>query len=333
MIGIPSTILLFFAATNAATVNGFAITTSPPSSSLSSSLSSSGSILPTMMTMINSSSNNRNCFYHNNNNNNNNNNENSHKVKQFQLYAKNDKADDEDSDDDDLVTKEMFLKDSLGLNGEQGAGGGAAATTRTTTTTGAEEGEEGKEGEQQQLKEGMVKRKKRNGKHYRVLDNRDNLPFLVKVTTPDPYTNNEVMQKKARKNTEQFAKGANSKKNKKSKDMKSKRHNLIGMDGVDSIASSIYMRKRDGTLDQILGEFKLDKSTNCGDIVDVGGGVEYQVQKARCQYKYVGGKKFVMTRKILEVKEVKRLLVEKEVKQLFEKDGSNSDDDDVLRLE
>ena len=112
------------------------------------------------------------------------------------------------------------------------------------------------------------------------------------------------------------------------------------MDGVDSIASSIYRRKKDGSLDQILGEFALDKATNCGDVIDVGNGMEYQVQKARCQYKYVGGKKFVMTRKILEVKEMKRILVEKEVKQLFENDGSQSNnnngddnDDGILHLE
>lgn len=104
------------------------------------------------------------------------------------------------------------------------------------------------------------------------------------------------------------------------------------MDGVDSIKSSIFMRKKDGSLDQVLGEFALDKGTNCGDIVDVGDGREYQVQKARCQYKYVGGKRFVMTRKILEVKEVKRILVEQEMKQMFENDGK-SNDDDVLQLE
>ena len=181
---------------------------------------------------------------------------------------------------------------------------------------------------------GKVKRKKRNGSHYRVLDNRDNLPFLVKVTTPDPYTNNEAMQKKARKNTKQLPKGSknNDRGKKELKGNKKERHNLIGMGGIDSIASSIYKRKKDGTLDQILGEFALDKSTNCGDVLDVGDGVEYQVQKARCQYKYVGGKRFVMTRKILEVKEVRRILMEKEVKQLFD-NNENEDEDDVLHLE
>ena len=218
----------------------------------------------------------------------------------------------EDESDDELVTKEMFLRNML----------------------------DGEKNENEATKEplqGKTRRKKRNGSHYRTLDNRDSLPFLVKVTTPDPYTNNEVMQKTARKNTENLPKGAKfkSKKNKKNGGS-TKRHNLVGMDGVDSITSSIYKRKKDGSLDQVLGEFALDKSTNCGDIVEVGDGVQYTVQKARCQYKYVGGKKFVMTRKILEVKEVKRALVEEEVKQLFENDGTRGNDDDedsLLQLE
>lgn len=230
------------------------------------------------------------------------------------LFAKNSKkSDGEDegnaeSADDELVTKEMFFRNMLDL-----------------------EEDDNNNDNKQEPQTGKVKRKKRNGSHYRVLDNRDSLPFLVKVTTPDPYTNNEIMKKQARKNTEQLAKGSKSKKNKNN--AANKRRNLVGMDGVDSIASSIYKRKKDGSLDQVLGEFALDKCTNCGDILDVGDGVEYQVQKARCQYKYVGGKKFVMTRKILEVKEVKRILVEKEVKKLFENDGQNDDDDQFLQLE
>lgn len=171
-----------------------------------------------------------------------------------------------------------------------------------------------------------VRRKKKNGSRYRVLDNRDNLPFLVTVTTPDPYTNNEEMKKQARKNTklqQQRDKASKKNKSKKNKTINGKtRRNLVGMDGKDSIASSIFTRTDDGNLHKVLGEFALDKSTTSGDIIQVGEDVEYKVQKARCQYKYAGGQKFVMTRKILEVKEVKRLLVEEEVKQLFEMDGS-----------
>jgi hypothetical protein len=53
------------------------------------------------------------------------------------------------------------------------------------------------------------------------------------------------------------------------------------VNGKDSIASSIYSRGEDGSMQKIVGEFALDKSTNCGDIIEVGDGTEYQVQKAR----------------------------------------------------
>jgi hypothetical protein len=231
------------------------------------------------------------------------------------------KGGNQNEENDELVTKEMFLRNMLDAEGNDNTNDNTNESTNAVNK------------EQKEPMTGKVKRKKKRSSRYKVVDNRDSLPFLVKVTTPDPYTNNEVMQKNARKNTEQLAKGAKSKKNKKTKDASKKRHNMVGMDGVDSIASSIYKRKKDGTLDQVLGEFALDKSTNCGDILEIGDGVEYKVQKARCQYKYVGGKRFVMTRKILEVKEVKRLLVEKEIKQLFDKDGISDDNDTLLDLE
>lgn len=181
-------------------------------------------------------------------------------------------------------------------------------------------------------KSATVKRKKKKGSsQYRVLDNRDSLPFLVQVTTPDPYTSNQKMEQTARKNTqrdrERQKKSDSSAKpdNKKNKKI---RKNLFGVNGKDSIASSIYTRYDDGTLHQILGEFALDKSTGNGDIIKVGGdgedGREYQVQKSRCQYKYAGGKRFVMVRKILEVKEIKRVLVEQEIRQIFDMDVDTS---------
>merc|ERR1712224_1125672 len=56
----------------------------------------------------------------------------------------------------------------------------------------------------------------------------------------------------------------------------------------------------------VLGEFELDKSTTSGDIICLGD-KEYRVETARCQYKYAGGQRFVMVRKILEVKELTRV--------------------------
>ncbi|EJK57782.1 hypothetical protein THAOC_22141 [Thalassiosira oceanica] len=54
---------------------------------------------------------------------------------------------------------------------------------------------------------------------------------------------------------------------------------------------------------RVLGSFQLDKNTNCGDTLLVGER-EFEVVTARSQFKYAGGKRFVMTRKILEVKEI-----------------------------
>jgi len=154
-----------------------------------------------------------------------------------------------------------------------------------------------------------VRRKKRNGSHYRVLDNRDALPFTVKVMTPDPYTKPAQKKLEASKNTKKSAK-------------RIQRRSDLAAGGI---ASSLYAQTRDGSLEKILGQFQLDKSTNCGDIVEVGDH-EYEVVKARCQYKYAGGKQFIMVRKILEVKEITRIAQENYLIRQFQKgeDRGNS---------
>lgn len=213
----------------------------------------------------------------------------------------------------ELITKDMFYRDIL--------------TDPDTGTTPPDSAK--------------VKRKKKNGStRYRTLDNRDNLPFLVKVTTPDPYTSNDDMERTARKNTrsDRERRTKTDSKTKKisgggdnDKKKKTIRKNLIGKNGKDAISSSIYTRHEDGGLQQVLGEFTLDKSTNNGDIIQVGDGDnlrEYQVQTSRCQYKYAGGKRFVMVRKILEVKELKRVLVEREIRQIFDMDTQPLEDGD-----
>jgi len=190
-----------------------------------------------------------------------------------------------------LITKEMFLRDML------------SDPESVNLTDGNEV-----------LSSANVRRKKKNGSRYRTVDNRDSLPFLVKTISPDPYTSNAAMKEEAKLNSSRHEN-----KNKNGVGRK-KRKNLVGMDGKDSISSSIYSRDAEGSMHKIVGEFALDKSTNCGDIIEIGDGTEYQVQKSRCQYKYAGGQKFIMTRKILEVKELKRVVVEKEVHELFEKE-------------
>ena len=165
-----------------------------------------------------------------------------------------------------------------------------------------------------------VKRKKKNGKQgYRTLDNRDSLPYVVKLITPDPYTPNAIKKAEAKQNIQRNRKEQQLNPA-KSKNKKVKRTDLV----EHGIAASIYAKSSvDGSLEQVLGEFKLDKSTQSGDIITVGD-VEYEVQVARCQYKYAGGKRFVMVRKILEVKEIARVVQEESIKRALQIDVSNA---------
>jgi len=175
----------------------------------------------------------------------------------------------DDDEEETLVTKEMLQRDLLG--------------------------------------DPSVRRKKKGQGKYKTMDNRDALPFVVKVVTPDPYTRKEVKAREALENTK-----------KQNKKKQKKRHNLVGLD-QSGIASTLYAEQDDGSMHKVLGEFQLDKNTNCGDRIEVGD-QEFEVQRARCQYKYVGGKRFVMVRKILEVKEITRIAEENYIMRQFNKD-------------
>lgn len=157
------------------------------------------------------------------------------------------------------------------------------------------------------LEDPKVKKKNKKGS-YKTMDNRDTLPFVVKLVTPDPYTPPSEKKRQARDNTRQERKKT------------PKKTNLMG-----GIAASIYTQNDDGALQKILGEFSLDKNTNCGDLLEVGER-EYEVQKARCQYKYAGGKRFVMVRKILEVKEVVRVAEENYLQRQLRKSDTLRDE-------
>ena len=152
-----------------------------------------------------------------------------------------------------------------------------------------------------------VKRKKKNGQ-YKPMDNRDHLPFAVKKITPDPYTHPEIKKDKR-------------------KSAKTKKSDLD-----HHLTSSRLFTENDSGDTTLLGEFKLDKSTNCGDVIMIGER-EYLVQKARCQYKYAGGKQFVMVRKVLEVKEVTRVQKEEFLTQQFEMSPSIDSTNNTLVLE
>lgn len=179
-------------------------------------------------------------------------------------------------DDDDFITNEMFMREMLS----------EPAT-----------------------------RKKKGSKEYKPHDNRDALPFVVKVKTPDPYTKPGDMLKEARKNSENDSN--------KSKGPR-RTSNLVGMGSKYSngIAASISVRKKDGSLYKVLGQFQLDKNTNCGDLLQVGER-EFEVVTARSQFKYAGGKRFVMVRKILEVKEITRIAEEATLQRLMEKESES----------
>ena len=165
------------------------------------------------------------------------------------------------------------------------------------------------------LRDPEVKRKRRGGggggkNHsdggYKPLDNRDHLPFSVKKVTPDPYTHPE--RKKA----------------------KAQRTNTPKSDLDHHLAPSRLIQKSiKGDASTFLGEFKLDKSTTSGDLIIIGD-KEFEVQTARCQYKYAGGKRFVMVRKILEVKEVARVLKEELLMKQYKKSESLLDQPPLL---
>lgn len=173
-----------------------------------------------------------------------------------------------------------------------------------------------------------ARRKKKGSKgEYKPHDNRDALPFVVRVKTPDPYTPSGEMLKEAKTNSAIAKKenndGGNN--NNKTKSSRKSTSNLVGMGSkyANAIAASIYSRKKDGSLYKVLGQFELDKNTNCGDLLQVGER-EFEVVTARSQFKYAGGKRFVMVRKILEVKEITRIAEEATLARLMEK-GSESE--------
>jgi hypothetical protein len=159
-----------------------------------------------------------------------------------------------------------------------------------------------------------VKRKRRNSSSYNMVDNRDSLPFVVKNITPDPY---------------QRLVGTLKHKNKSPEIKQQSKKKLPKPVKNGNISASVVSQNSDGSIGSVIGEFALDKSTTSGDVICIGD-VNYQVQAARCQYKYVGGKRFVMVRKILEVKEITRAGAELFLQHQFEKEMHK---DDVPTLE
>lgn len=163
-----------------------------------------------------------------------------------------------------------------------------------------------------------VRRKRRNGTSYKIVDNRDNLPFVVKVVTPDPYKRLESKKN----NPSPEVKRKHQLRSQEKKQLSNKKNTTSNKN--NSIPASIISQNSDGSTGSVIGEFALDKSTTSGDVICIGD-LNYQVQAARCQYKYVGGKRFVMIRKILEVKEITRAGAELFLQHQFNKDMPKDD--------
>lgn len=214
-------------------------------------------------------------------------------------------GEEDDDDDDGLVTREDLNRDLLGM-------------------------------------EPKVKRKRKNGKGqgYRPLDNRDHLPFSVRTKTPDdPYKNEFQKQKEqqsiknnngATKKTTDLDRHmlASPKRNTVTNKNKIKKNNK-NTEASTTPSRLIQRRSKkknkdddDNSVMTMLGEFELDKSTTSGDVI-VLGDKEYLVERSRFQHKYAGGQRFVMVRKILEVKEVTRVQNEEALLRQYESSPSS----------
>jgi hypothetical protein len=196
------------------------------------------------------------------------------------------------------------------------------------------------------MEDPKVKRRKqqrKNGGLYEPLDNRDHLPFAVRMVTPDPYTPSAV--KKARQQRKKASAAADNAGSKRSPSTATtadplsdhRRHQQQrhpsksggGSSAKDTATSRLYRPSPgDDDASTFLGEYQLDKGTTSGDVIVLGGDgddrTEYVVQTARCQYKYAGGQRFVMVRKILEVKEVTRVRREEALMRQYRSSPSSS---------
>jgi len=150
-----------------------------------------------------------------------------------------DDDDDDEPDENEVITHDMFLRDML-------------SPPKDVVVRKKQAGKNNKGGNNNNQKK----------KEYKVLDNRDILPFAVQLQTPDPYTHPEIKQKRALK------------------PKKKRRANAV----EEQIASRLYNTNGKDNTKTLLGEFNLDKHTTTGDVLVVGDdGHEYKVVRHRCQ--------------------------------------------------
>lgn len=172
-----------------------------------------------------------------------------------------------------------------------------------------------------------IKRKNRKGR-YKPLDNRDHLPFSVRIED-DPYKTR--YEREVDRQSEKKIEGTSKKTDLDRQMLAATRRNAKGKKDSATTPSRLVQRRSnkknkaddESKAMQVLGEFELDKSTTSGDII-VLGDKEFRVETARCQYKYAGGQRFVMVRKILEVKELKRVQNEEVLQRQYDLSSSIS---------
>jgi hypothetical protein len=140
---------------------------------------------------------------------------------------------------------------------------------------------------------------KKSKKEYRVMDNRDSLPFAVQLATPDPYSPPDATKPKGRGGSTGGAAAPTPRRRNHAMENKISSQLFVEGDRAEGIDDPSDAART------LLGEYQLDKHTTTGDVLLIGEH-QYKVVSHRCLYKYAGGQRFVMMKKILHVKEVGR---------------------------
>jgi hypothetical protein len=237
----------------------------------------------------------------------------------FALWAASqDRGDNEDEstvqgDGDDgaepIVTAEMFWRDVLADPPPTSASPSSAVVKRPAGSSNSSS------------------KKSAKFKEYRVLDNRDTLPFSVRASAPpDPYTRPETKTRRpAPRSSPRNGKRASARADAIENRIASKLYSVKGNRASSSSPSSSSSSSSSSAPAQtLLGEFALDKHTTTGDVLEIGE-TQYRVVSHRCLYKYAGGKRFVMTQKILHVKEVGRYQAEEYLRRQWNAKGSKAE--------
>jgi hypothetical protein len=192
------------------------------------------------------------------------------------------------------------------------------------------------------------KKKSSTTKEYKIVDNRDALPFQIQLHTPPDYHTMALRLSDAatvdgtatitsKPSPTKSSTTSNGPKKKTSDAIttttptllssvyRSNEENDLDSDNNNSKKKSHKKRKTGGhnntdtdsvLLLQKLGDFVLDASTTTGDTIVLQDNTVYRVIRHRCLYQYKQ-KQFVMCRKILEVKELNRYLSEQYIAKQF----------------